>query len=366
MKILQIANYISSDSRAGGPSTVALTNHREFLNMGKTSALMALSDETVHLEPGVVLVKARRYLPSNDLGGLWSFQFAQVAFREIRSADVVHIHFGRDLVSLSSAVMCIILRKKFYLQPHGMLHNQTLSRNFVIDKLVVKRLAKRASGVFALSQEEKQSLKNGSFVSENRITSVVNGVQISSRGVGLARNRVVFVGRIHEIKQPLLFAEIAKILAPEYPDFRFEIFGPDGGLLNDLLESISGSSSVHYMGAISNNQILDLFQETKVLVMTSLEEVFPMVVVEATTRGAAALVMENFGIAELVRKENLGAVCGRDKLEIANSIRALLLDDLDHERIASRASKIFNISKVTCDFIKLYKAQPIRNQNRLS
>jgi glycosyltransferase involved in cell wall biosynthesis len=365
LKILQIANYISSDSRAGGPSTVALTNHREFINKGLRSALISLSNESFQLEPGVFLAKAQRYLRSNDLGGLWSFEFAKLAFREIWRADVVHIHFGRDLVSLSSTLMCIILRKNFYLQPHGMLHNQTSARNVVIDKLLVKRLTKKARGVFVLSQGEKDSLNKGRFVGENRLISAVNGVQILDSSSVLTRNRVLFVGRIHEIKQPLLFAEIAEILAPEFPGFRFEIYGPDGGLLEDLVEAISGSNTVHYMGAASNQEILDLFQETKVLVMTSLEEVFPMVVVEATTRGAAVLVMNNFGIAEMVKKEKLGAVSGRDKMKIVNALRTLLLDEIDHSQIATRASKVFDICNVTSDFIEEYKAQALHKKNRL-
>jgi glycosyltransferase involved in cell wall biosynthesis len=357
MKIVQVANYISRDSRAGGPATVALANHRSFLKNALDASLIAISDSNTTYEEGVYLHKGRKVLPSNDLGGFWSFRFAWRAYLELRAADVVHIHFGRDLASLTCALLSVLVRKPFFIQPHGMLHNSKPLRNRILDGLVVKWITKRSQGVFVLSKQEQEHLIRNGYAKAPQTIRVINGVSISQFPSKFARTKITFVGRMHKIKQPMLFAQVAKSLTFEFPSLSFEMYGPDGGEVKELLNSTSGYKNISYKGVLPNEEILEVFQRTKVLLVTSLEEVFPMVVVEAATRGAAVLVMNDFGISDLVQDLQIGSVSERELDAIQNKLRIMLRQIINHDELSQRASGVFNIDSVTAKFLIEYRSR---------
>lgn len=94
------------------------------------------------------------------------------------------------------------------------------------------------------------------------------------------KNRILFVGRFHEHKNPLRLIECAKLLKNYLPDFQLDLYGD--GVLKDKLENAIKENhledNVHLCGYTSNKNIYD---EYSLLWLTSNKEGFGLVIVEA-------------------------------------------------------------------------------------
>jgi len=85
-----------------------------------------------------------------------------------------------------------------------------------------------------------------------------------------------------------------------YKNVFFEVYGPDGGELSNLLESISDKVNIEYKGSLRSNEVVNVLRNGDLLVMPSYYDPYPMVVLEALSVGLPVLISNQCGQAQLV------------------------------------------------------------------
>ncbi len=170
----------------------------------------------------------------------------------------------------------------------------------VIDFLLTKHLMKRTKINFVLSQQEIGEMSGLNF--NCTYTILPNGISIPVRQSFRNKNlipKIIFCSRLQTRKRPELFVELANYSYTENIEADFEIYGPDGGKLSSLLESIreSNNPKLKYMGSLAPDKVIDTLSKSDLLVLPSENEPFPMVVLESLSVGTPVLIMPSCGIS---------------------------------------------------------------------
>jgi glycosyltransferase involved in cell wall biosynthesis len=108
------------------------------------------------------------------------------------------------------------------------------------------------------------------------------------------RNKLIFVGRLQEMKGVYELLEIFKRLSEKRPDISLTIVG-DGDIKGDLEERVREyglSSRITFTGSISYEDVFQYYRESGIFVFPSKKEVFPLVSIEAMACGLPAVVSD--------------------------------------------------------------------------
>jgi polysaccharide biosynthesis protein PelF len=179
-----------------------------------------------------------------------------------------------------------------------------------------------------------------------RIRPVLNGIDPSSFPVALAEPEVptlVFVGRIDPLKdiETLLrgFAQVRQAV----PDARLKLFGPVphggegyGQLCADLLSELGLEGIATFEGRISPP--VEAYHAGHVVVLTSISEGLPYVVLEAMASGRPVIATNVGGVAEAVGDTGL-LVPPRDPSAFADACIRLLTNTTERRAMASAARR---------------------------
>jgi glycosyltransferase involved in cell wall biosynthesis len=179
-------------------------------------------------------------------------------------------------------------------------------------------------------------------------------VQVQLRypnGVNPDKKWVTAMGRlIPEKGFDLLLTAFEKI-KDQHPDWQLLILG-EGELrdeLEKLREDLGLSEQVVFTGVISNP--FALLQSSKLFVLSSQTEGFPMSLGEALACGLPAIATNcSSGIQELIRNDIDGIVVpNQDVAALADAMTRLMSDEVERNRLASRAPEVlerFSLDKV--------------------
>jgi glycosyltransferase involved in cell wall biosynthesis len=226
-------------------------------------------------------------------------------FRQIKQVDLVHIHFARELIPITAALLCIFLKKPFVTQTHGMVIKDGRKSTRVFDFFLTRFALNRSRTNFVLTNQERKEMESLSF--KCRVVELPNGIRVPNDQVTRNVNEVpniVFCSRLHPRKRPDWFLGLAKAAHVAGLIANFEIYGPDNGDLKQLQERITSDPDlerVRYKGSLPPHQVTEMLRNSDLLVLPSEKEPFPMVVLEALSVGTPALIMASSGIANLIQ-----------------------------------------------------------------
>lgn len=253
--------------------------------------------QTAGLDESYVLVKPI----SNKLpvSSLWSWHLIKPLSKLIKGSDLVHIHFARDLIPFSAALLSIIYRKPFVTQTHGMIISDGRLSTRVLDFILTRPLINRSKSNFVLTEIELNAISRLKIKSPAKI--LPNGINVSSSNKSKSNHqkRVIFCSRLEKRKGVGKFIELANSFQDSGMDF--EIYGPDGGELELVQSEISSrkiNGIIKYKGALQAQQVQEVLLETDLLVLPSKDEPFPMVILEALAVGTPVLIMPSCGFAK--------------------------------------------------------------------
>lgn len=374
MKILHIITFVDANRSYGGPLSVALGLAEEQARQNHEVTLVGLTNKEDRKSviagsgPTERLFSVNRFMPGQKFSKLFSLKAAFWVWKNQKNFDVIHMHFSRDIFQ---TIIGLGLRPKqinLTLQPHGMLTNVVAKEKFVqfvYDWLLTNRVLKKANLVLALQDIEKAALLKN--FKPKRVELLPNGVAFNRTTQSQLRDRklVVFVSRLHVQKNPMLFVEAALTLIGAGSDLHFAIAGPDGGESSAVIEAIDQASTkqLRYLGALQNNEVRDLFSQAGVLVLPSIDDPFPMVVLEALSMGLQVAISESCGIAAIIHGNNLGEVFNTSLHDIVKSIGNATSSPRDSEVIVNKARQLFDISLIVGKLDFVYRSSP-SNQGR--
>jgi glycosyltransferase involved in cell wall biosynthesis len=153
---------------------------------------------------------------------------------------------------------------------------------------------------------------------------------------GESRARVLWLGRICDVKRPEWFLELARAC----PEFAFDLVGPFGGEGIDerVREGARRLPNLAVHGAADRAQVGRFYRSASVLCCTSEREGFPNTFLEAWSHGLP--VVTTFDPDGLVAEHGLGTVAS-DVPGLVAGLRALLTDAPRWQESSRRARSHF-------------------------
>jgi glycosyltransferase involved in cell wall biosynthesis len=367
VRIAQVVTYVSSDGVFGGPIAVALAQTVELARRGHEVHLYAAWDGQVVVDaPGVILHLYRVAPPRGRLSSVFSFKLMKDLRRSRRNFDVIHLHFGRDGVSLTSWLAVASLRSRLILQPHGMIEPADRFKSQLVDAVVVRRALRAARAVLALTAQEREALRNVARRSL-RLEQIDNGIR-PPNDVFVERpdpKIVLFLARLHPRKNVMVFAEAARRAHDMGSSAVFRVVGPDEGDLPALLEFITRhrlQKSLQYAGPIGPGESVHELARAAVFVLPSVGEVYPMTVLEALSVATPVVLSEDCGLSDALRTAGAAKIVRPNSEAVARAVAALLSDEPQRRAIAARGARFaaaqFDIDQVALQLVRIYASVP--------
>ncbi|WP_037851552.1 glycosyltransferase [Streptomyces sp. NRRL S-340] len=367
MRVLHAVTLHSTNHAFGGPVRVALNLCQGLRARGHDARLTALADGFGRRLPEEVegvparLHQARRVLPLG-FSGLTSPSLLAGAHRLVRRADVVHVHLARDLVTLPVALAALRAGRPLVLQTHGMVDPSERRSARLLDAVAVRRVLRGAAAVLHLTTRELDDLN--AVVGEPglaRAVRLVNGVPAQPEGPGpQGPPRVLYAARLQARKRPVDLVDAAPAVLARHPEATFVVAGPDEGELAAVRRRIAElglAGRVSCPGPLTGTRMAEELRRAHVYVLPSVDEPFPMSVLEAMAVGTPVVVTGSNGLARDVERAGAGrVVSGPDG--IAPAVLDLL--DPSARRSASAAARgltaeAFSMDAVLSTLLDVYE-----------
>jgi len=195
-----------------------------------------------------------------------------------------------------------------------------------LDGLLTRRVLKAADAVFYLTLDEREDLERVGGRDMN-LREMTNGVPYAAPWPIPDAMDVLFLGRLHSRKRPLLFVQMADRLVRKGCDARFSIVGPDEGELPRIRSAIRDYALEHrvrYEGAIAPESTRGRIAESSLLVLPSVNEPYPMSVLEAAAVGRPVVITESCGLAPAIQQYGCGQVVGHDLDSLSDAVEGLI------------------------------------------
>lgn len=372
MKILQVAAVITPENAYGGPTSVALGQCRALAEAGHEVVLAAGARgfegdlPTTFQGVQVQLFPAHQVLPGAGFAGLMAPGMLRWVARKVKQFDAAHVHLARDFVTGPAASLAQNLGVTTVVQPHGMIDASEKLLARPLDAALTRRVLRAATRVFHLTDWERDDLIEVAGPGL-RLEMLRNGV---SAGSMLAKEPhegvvVLFLGRIHERKRPLFFIEAARQLAPEFPQARFVMVGPDEGEGAEASAAIGAAGlgeRLLWQGPADRDGCRRAMAGADIYVLPSYRDTYPMAVLEAMAAGLPVVLADDSGLASAIAHANAGQIVPSNQQGITDGIRALLVDARLRTEQSEAATRLvaeqFEMGPVIEKLLNAYRGEP--------
>ena len=346
MRILHVVTLHSSDNAFGGPVRVALNLANELTSQKNSVVLLAGSRGLYHTDTvegvSAKLFPVQTIHPKLGFSGIFSWRLWIWAWRNVKSFDVVHLHLARDLVTLPVGLIAMLRKVPFVIQGHGMIDptNKLLGR--ILDRLFTRKLLLRAESILYLTPTEENDIKEVSRNHNAKMSFLPNGVPLGGMEYDHKARYVSFISRLQDRKHPEIFVQMAAILNTRGSEYEFRIAGADEGRLAQTLEAIRVTNlgaQIEYLGSLEHEGVLELLSQTKILVLPSVNEPFPMIILEALSQSVPVVITGSCGLAPYITKGKAGIVTDRSPENIAEAVQTIMADIQTFSENAQRLSR---------------------------
>lgn len=368
MKILQLVTLVSPDGAYGGPVRVALNQTRSLIELGHDVTLAAAASGFQKDLPEqfdgvpVKLFRGRKVLPGAGFGGIFAPSLLSWLARELAHADVLHVHMGRDLITLPCPSLSRLLGVPYVLQTHGMIMPSQHPFSPALDVMLTRRALEKAARVYYLTDNERRGLREvgGGAVALQRL---VNGVPLTPvAATGQQRTEVLFLARLHWRKRPLVFVKMAARIHSMFPNVKFSIVGPDEGeaaAVVAAVERMGLADVVTLEGALEPSEVTRRIGQAMIYVLPSVNEPFPMTVLEAMSLGKPVVITDTCGLAEFVSEAAAGVVVDSSLESLVEGVARLLADDEHRTNAGMSGRKLaqdtFSMRPVATQLVSSYE-----------
>ena len=314
LRIAHVVTLISPEGSYGGPVRVAVNQAKELQSLGHEVVIYAtysgFKRPPSHIDGvKVMLFRAQNIIPRAGFAGTFSGELLHRFARDLHRFDVVHVHLARDFVTMPAVILARLSKTPYVLQTHGMIGISSKLLSIPLDMAITRRALRNASCIFYLTEDELSQLRNVAR-KEIRLEELHNGVPPAESPVAMTVDSVdvLFLARLQRRKQPALFAEVAASLLTKGSRADFCIVGPDEGEGPQVAKIIADQNSEHlrWEGALAPEMTLSRMRKASIYVLPSINEPFPMSVLEALSVGVPVIVSNSCGLAETIQDAEAG------------------------------------------------------------
>ena len=158
---------------------------------------------------------------------------------------------------------------------------------------------------------------------------------------------LVYVGRFEEVKNLKLAFSIFEQLLKKNKSINFTLIG-NGTLLNGFKQKYKNFKNIKFYGNLPHYKIAKYVKKSKFLILTSISEGFPNVILEAMLYGATPIVTKVSIMEEIIKNKQLGILLNVKNLKKSISLIANLIDHESKRKLI--ASRAFDYVKKNHDF----------------
>lgn len=180
----------------------------------------------------------------------------------------------------------------------------TYPSEIVID--IEKKGIAESDSIITVSQRMKTLLIERYEADEEKVVVIYNGVD-RSKFSGITKkdqkNIILFLGRLTNQKGPRFFLRAAAKVLEREPKTRFIVAGR-GEKLGDLIQEaidLGIKENVVFTGHLSQEELIQTFEEAAVYVMPSVAEPFGIAALESIASGTPVIVSKNAGVSEVIK-----------------------------------------------------------------
>ncbi|MDH3691046.1 MAG: glycosyltransferase [Gammaproteobacteria bacterium] len=282
----------------------------------------------------------------------WSTGMRKALQERVGDFDLLHLHSVFLWPTSAAGRVAWNAGIPYVISPRGMLVKGLIRKKNAIVKtawigLVERRNIECANAIHATSTLEERELRKfgfrfPTFVKVPNGVSIENGVDITSGHITEGQRPVpeepliLFIGRINWKKgleqlikaMDRIRAGVLVIAGNDEEGYQLH--------LQRLVTRLNLSTRVKFLGFVGGVEKLALLRRAQLLVLSSCNENFGNVVLEAMAQGKAVVVTRGVGAAEIVESEGAGIVSEIDPESLAESIRCLIEDPALAARMGAR------------------------------
>jgi glycosyltransferase involved in cell wall biosynthesis len=218
----------------------------------------------------------------------------------------------------------------------------------VVDGLATRRVLRHAANVFALLPEEAGEL-TAVLGAPRPIDLLPNGMASPPAAAAASLSsdpEFLFLARLHPRKRPQVFVDAAAALLSTGLQASFTLVGPDEGEGAAVSSAIaefaarhpSRADTLRWTGALAPEEISARMAAAYAYVLPSVDEPFPMTVIEAMAVGKPVIVANSNGLAGVVRDYDAGIVVPDDSAQaLVEAMQRLASEPSLAERMGRQA-----------------------------
>lgn len=274
--------------------------------------------------------------------------------REMRTADVVHVHAVWEEMQHQASRAAQRLNKPYVYTPHGMLDPWNMKKSRLAKTIFlgmrVRKNLQHAAMLHFTTEIEKQWVSRLKLdpptIVEPLGLDLADYDRLPPRGTLRARYRqledhpiILFLGRVHYGKGLELLVPALALM--KRTDAMLVIAGPDaagyGKVINQLIARHGVDGRVVFTGLIGGEDKLAALVDADLLALPSYHENFGLAVIEALAAGTPAIVSDQVNLHPDITAAGVGAVVPLDAGALAKELDRWLSDDLLHSRAAAAA-----------------------------
>jgi glycosyltransferase involved in cell wall biosynthesis len=154
------------------------------------------------------------------------------------------------------------------------------------------------------------------------VSVIPNGHNLTCHLNGNKKNRILVVSRLFERKGVQFFLQAVAELKTNWE----VLIAGDGPYLSTLKNIARNNPAIQFLGFVKGRALADLYQSAKIFVFPSIQENFPMVLLEAMAAGCAIITTDAPGCCEVVGQAALKTCCGS-----VNDLREALVKLMNNE-----------------------------------
>ena len=275
--------------------------------------------------------KGIKYIPINKL----SKKELKKIYDEYKP-DIIHAHDVRASIVASS------LSKKCKVISHIHGNDERKMGKISLKSLLYALCLKKFSRIFWVSEScFKELAKKRSEVLYN-IIDVDDLIKLSKDDENNYDYDICFIGRLTEVKNPLRALEIMQDVISKYRAVKCAVIG-DGDMFEDCQNFIKENNlgeNIKMLGFMKNPY--KILSDSKLLLMSSINEGTPMVILEAFALGVPLVSTPIDGALELLKDEKMGALYSSNEEAVNQIIKIIDRDNTQSKIYLQTFSKDYN------------------------
>lgn len=222
---------------------------------------------------------------------------------------------------------------------------------------LVAHLVAKSDKVVFLSERYVLDMQNSLRIKSKKITCISNFIEMPTNTIfSIKENKVLFVGRLDDVKQVDLLLLAWNKIVTEFEDWTLTIVGtgPSENACKELIKT-KGIKGVTFVGKTDPTPF---YQKAKIICLPSKYEGFGLVLAEAMSYGVVPIAFNNWLSLKDIIDDGKSGIIINDKtiIGLANALK-LLIDNqktLDIMSIKSlEKAKSFDIHTIGKDWLQL-------------